>query len=122
LPGELPIWWSDGKAVEFLTSVALQVPDEQLITFVEDRAAALRVVTTNDGLDVLLLKQRAPSGGARTEWLGAALGITDLLSAADLRELVQAGLDVELIGDDGSPVYWTTPFGLDDPVASVIRL
>jgi predicted signal transduction protein with EAL and GGDEF domain len=119
--GEQPIWWSDGNVVDFVTAARLNLPEEQLVEFLDDAGPALQIVTTNDGFDVLLLKERVPTRDG-TEWLGAGFGIADLIAAADFAGLVEGGLYVELIGENGTPVYWTTPTGLADPVATAVQL
>lgn len=118
------LWRSDGRSVDFLTAVQFAIPEPQLVAFVNDgQRVPLRVVTTDDGIDVLLLKQRAARGAAANAvWLGASLSIPDLIAAAELSNVLELGLGAALIDDTGAPVYWTTPATLSDPVKSAVRL
>ncbi len=114
-------WWSNGRAVEALSATRFNVPDSEIAAFVGD-AAALRVVTTNDGIDVVLVKHRIADSEAGAEWLGAELAVSDLISTASVAEVTKMGADVALFGASGAPVFWTTPIALQEPVSTTVHL
>jgi predicted signal transduction protein with EAL and GGDEF domain len=118
------LWWSDGQSVDSITTIHFAVPDPDVLVFLrENSRAPLRIVTTNDGVDVILLKQRAPTDeSTRAEWIGASLGVTDLIAAAELSGLITSGMNVALVDDSGTPVYWTAPAAPTEPVTSAVRL
>jgi EAL domain-containing protein (putative c-di-GMP-specific phosphodiesterase class I)/GGDEF domain-containing protein len=122
LPGEgRSIWWSNGSAVDFVSAVRFNVPHSEIIAFVGD-AASLRVVTTNDGVDVVLMKERVADAGSGVEWLGAGLAVNDLLSAESVGAVLETGTNVALLGASGATVFRTTPIALTDPVRSAVHL
>jgi len=118
------IWWSDGRAVDFLSTTRFDIPAAQMTALLGDtQRAPLQILTTNDGLDVLLLEQRiALDDAAGAEWVGAALSVMELVKAVELGDVIASGMNVALVGGDGTPVFWTTPTPLPDPVASAIHV
>jgi EAL domain-containing protein (putative c-di-GMP-specific phosphodiesterase class I)/GGDEF domain-containing protein len=117
------LWRSDGIAVEVLTDVRFDIPAPQIARFLgEGDRSPLRIVTTNDGLDVILLKRRtALDASAGAAWIGAGLSVTELVAATALADVMRMGLNVVLLGEEGTPVFWSTPTPLTDPVASAVQ-
>lgn len=118
------VWRSDGQSLRHVAGPRFDIAAAQLgLLLGEDERMAPRIVTTNDGVDVIVLAERAaatPPAGA--EWLIGGVGVTDLVVAAGLAELIRSGNDVALLDETSTPLFRTTPNALDDPVSGAVQV
>lgn len=121
--GPLGIWWSDGRVLEFASDPLVGIATSRVTASLDRNGRALiGPLTTANGSDVILLPAPVRTDGSRNEWLGVSLALDDLWELSGLLDLIQSGMDIAVVDDNGTTVYWTTPNGVDDPVSSHVDI